>query len=149
MKNLVFLILFLFPILCFGQSSNTQDTLPKENADSLTIEHSGRLYEWTELEKHPVYPGGDTALLKYLADNLTYPDFELNCILTKIYIEITIDNQGNCINPNILHSSCELPEKYIEGTKSLILNMPKWTPGEREGKTVNVRYVIPVNINVR
>jgi periplasmic protein TonB len=139
MKITFYLILFLLPFISLGQT----------NDSSVTIPTSERVYEWAELDKHPIFPGGDAALLKYISQNLKYPNFEQkDCILSKLYISFIINSNGMCCNPELVHCNCEPPSNYVEEIKSLFINMPQWIPGECNGISVPVKYIVPINIHV-
>ncbi len=131
------------PILTFGQTANLSDSSSNQIADSVVE----RFFDYTELDIHPTFPGGDAALLKYFADNMKYPDMNDDCFFSKIYFGIVIDKDGYCTNPTIEHCSCELPEFYSDEMKSMFLNMPQWIPGECDGTKVSTKYIIPVNVN--
>ncbi len=98
------------------------------------------------VEQMPEFPGGISELGKYLIKNIRYPAQARNQnIGSKIYIEFIITKTGEVRNikvTNKLYPSEEIDNQY----RNLILNMPRWKPGMQNGKPVNVRYSLPINI---
>lgn len=96
------------------------------------------------IEKEPEYPGGQTAMYKFLVDNIKFPEIALdNRIQGKIYVQFTIDSTGDIKNVKILkgvHSS--LDKEVIRA----IQMMPCWQPAQRGNEYINVTYTVPINI---
>jgi protein TonB len=101
------------------------------------------------VEKKPEFPGGESELLKYFSINLKYPEFEKDCIVSKIRFTFTIDTVGKILNPEFKINECIITDTYKKGLINLIENMPNWTPGENKGKKVNVKFSFPLNIDLK
>jgi hypothetical protein len=96
----------------------------------------------------PEFPGGDEALIKYIAKHIRYPESCLEKQMSgKIYIRFTVDENGKACDPHLLRGMNDCPEAEVEA-KRLILKMPTWKPGEIEGKPVKVYMRIPINIHL-
>lgn len=114
--------------------------LPHENkTDSDKI-----IYNTSNIEVQPEFPGGNPALLKFLSDNLKYPEIERgNNIQGKTYVSFVIDKNGRVGNTEIVKGIMDgkrLDEEAIRVVKS----MPYWKPGRQNGKPVRVKYVLPI-----
>lgn len=94
------------------------------------------------LEDKPEYPGGEAALLTYIALNTKYPQLaKENEITGKVFVSFIINQNGEVTNVIIkrgVHPS--LDEEAIRVVKTL----PKWKPGKQRGKPVRVEYIIPI-----
>lgn len=101
---------------------------------------------FTIVEEMPQFPGGEVALLSYLAENISYPEMakELQ-VEGVVYVKFTINSDGSVGDVEILRgigSGCD--EEVI----SVVSSMPDWTPGMQAGRSVPVSMVVPVNFNL-
>ncbi|SFK33936.1 M56 family metallopeptidase [Proteiniphilum acetatigenes] len=93
-------------------------------------------------ESQPEFPGGETAMMKFLADNIRYPVIaQENGIQGRVVCDFTIMKDGSISNVNILQGVDPALDAEV---KRLISSMPKWKPGNQRGNVVNVRGVFPV-----
>lgn len=95
------------------------------------------------------YPGGFTALNKYINENvtskLTFTKEEATS-LRKAFAKFTIDENGNVVNVKIAKSS-NIPQ--LDSLLVVALRkMPKWTPAKNTvgGKTIKQDYTFPLTI---
>jgi len=97
---------------------------------------------YTVVETMPQYPGGEDALMKYLAINISYPQAAKDKgIQGTVYVSFIVEKNGNISNVKILRgigSGCD--EEVIRVVK----DMPEWKPGTQNGKPVRVQYNLPV-----
>lgn len=94
------------------------------------------------VENMPSFPGNQTAMMKYIADNLRYPaKAEDAGIQGRVIISMIIEKDGSISNPSITRSVN--PDLDAEAIR-IISNMPKWNPGTQRGEKVRVRYTVPV-----
>jgi hypothetical protein len=118
-------LLFLFPILSFGQY---------EIKDSV----------YTSVDQMPEYPGGKKALLKIISNNLRVNKEDVEEGFTgKLVASFTINKDGEVKDMRIIKGD---GFRTAQNLLSLIKNMPKWRPGRLKGKVVNVKYVLPVTV---
>ena len=95
----------------------------------------------------PEFPGGEMKLLEYIAMNVRYPDIaRQKGISGRVFVTFVVEPDGSISNVGILKgigSSCD-QEAY-----RVVKAMPKWKPGEKDGKKVRVSYMLPVNFMLR
>jgi protein TonB len=94
------------------------------------------------VEDNPIFPGGDEGRMKYLSENLKYPQMarESNIDGT-VYIEFIVEKDGSISKPTIkrdIGGGCG--DEALRVAKS----MPKWTPGKQRGKPVRTQFVMPI-----
>ncbi len=91
---------------------------------------------------NPEYPGGDEAMAAFINSNFKYPeDARENGEQGTIYISFVVTNEGNLEEIEVIKGvSTSLDKECIR----VISAMPKWKPGEQEGRPVHVRYTIPI-----
>lgn len=94
------------------------------------------------IEKMPEFPGGQAALMNYLGSNITYPKSAQTAgVEGTAIVEFVIAKNGKVKSATIKKGVN--PEIDSEALR-VVNNMPKWIPGENEGKKVEVNYVIPI-----
>lgn len=97
---------------------------------------------FTVVETMPQFPGGEAALRKFLADNIRYPTLaQENGIQGKVVVEFIIGKDGGVYDIVISRSVENSLDKEALRVVDL---MPKWIPGKKNGKTVKVKYFLPV-----
>lgn len=99
------------------------------------------------VEKQPSFPGGEVARLKYLRDNVKYPQMAKESgIQGTVYLTFVIEQDGAVSNVKILRGiggGCD--EEAIR----VIKNMPKWSPGEQRGRAVRVQFNMQVKFTLQ
>jgi len=92
------------------------------------------------------FPGGGSEMIKWINENIKYPENYYGEKYGKIYVSFVVEKDGTLTNVNIERGvSIEMDRE----AKRLIRSMPKWTPGEAGGKVVRSRYRIPITINLQ
>jgi periplasmic protein TonB len=96
-----------------------------------------------ELERLPVFPGGEKALAQFLHSNIYYPP-DCEDITGLIAVSFLIDTLGDCSDWRVLRT----PSKrcFQPVVDSIFWKMPCWEPGRLGGRAVPVRYTIPIRI---
>lgn len=64
-----------------------------------------------------------------------------NNIQGRVYCEFVVNKDGSIVEPKVIKS---LDPSCDKEALRVIKAMPKWTPGRQGGKTVRVRYTVPV-----
>ena len=94
------------------------------------------------VEEMPSYPGGEKALLEYVAKNIKYPQIARETgIQGRVFVGFVVEPDGSVSNVKILRGiggGCD------EEAMRVIKSLAKWKPGKQRGKAVRVSYQIPV-----
>lgn len=121
----------LFTALCLVFTKNTFAQQAQKDTTVYTI-----------VETMPQYPGGDDALMKYLAINISYPQAAKDKgVQGTVFVTFVVEKDGKISNVKILRgigSGCD--EEVIRVVKE----MPEWKPGTQAGKPVRVQFNLPV-----
>lgn len=111
-----------------ARAKRLKDYQPQVDAD--------KVYE--EVDQMPEFPGGQSALKKYLSDNIKYPALaaEYGKQGTAI-IQFVVNADGSISDVEVARSAGDssLDKEAIRVVKS----MPKWNPGKKYGQNVKVR----------
>jgi TonB family protein len=97
----------------------------------------------TEADEMPVFPGGESALLTFIAKNVKYPEVsKKNGIQGKVFVQFMVDKTGKVKAIEVLQGvSKELDAEAVRVIK-LLPNFEK--PAYKDGKPVNVKMVLPI-----
>ena len=94
------------------------------------------------VENQPEFPGGQAAMMKFLADSIRYPKIAVeNGIQGRVICNFVVMKDGSVSDVQIVRGVD--PVIDAEAVRVLKL-MPDWKPGTQHGKAVNVRYTLPV-----
>ncbi|MCR5659726.1 MAG: M56 family metallopeptidase [Bacteroidales bacterium] len=98
------------------------------------------------VEEMPEFPGGVEAMMKYVADNVKYPqEARDKDISGRVFVNFVIEKDGSVSDVKIkqgIGGGCD------EEAVRVISAMPKWKPGKQKGKPVRVNYMMPLNFKL-
>lgn len=99
------------------------------------------------VEKMPRFPGGDKALMNYLANNVHYPEkAKKQGTQGTVYLHFVINKDGSVSDVKVLRGvSPELDAEAVRVVKA----MPKWIPGEQKGQKVRVAFNLPIKFSLK
>ena len=97
-------------------------------------------------EVMPEYPGGQVALMRYIAQNVKYPTVaQENGTQGIVVVQFVVDADGSVTNAHVITSV----DPYLdEEALRVIKSMPRWTPGKLNGKPVRVKYTTPIKFRL-
>ena len=129
------------------------DASPAEKREEYVLSEEGieaarraRNQVFTVVEVMPEFPGGQGALLKFLATNVRYPESAVkNGIEGRVSCSFVVGKDGASSEAEVIRGvSPELNEEALR----VINSMPVWSPGKQRGKVVNVKYTVPVTFRL-
>lgn len=130
-KSLALLFLMFFAITVYGQTDTVQ---------SRSLPVGEKVFD--VVEEQPSFPGGQGALISWLAENIKYPVEAAKAgIQGRVIVQFVVTATGSIADVKVV-SGVE-PSLDKEAVR-VISSMPKWTPGKQNGTAVNVRYTYPV-----
>lgn len=98
------------------------------------------------VEVMPQFPGGIAEMMTYLSTNLKYPkEAEDKNIQGRVVVDFIVERDGSVSNVNIIRSVS--PELDAEALR-VVKGMPKWKPGKQKGKTVRVKFDLPLQFKI-
>ena len=94
------------------------------------------------VEQMPKYTGGEEAMMKYVAENIKYPQAAKDKNISgRVFVGFVIEKDGSVSNVKVVRGiggGCD------EEAARVIKEMPKWKPGMQKGKPVRVNYMMPI-----
>lgn len=98
------------------------------------------------VEQQPEFPGGTAALMKWLGNNVRYPQMALeNGISGRVIVKFVVEKDGSVSGVTLVRGvDKDLDREAIRVVKS----MPKWQPGKNNGQAVRCYFNLPVNFKL-
>lgn len=110
-------------------------------------EDEGEELVYDIVEINAEFPGGDEVLMKWLSNNLQYPE---NCIKKgikgKVIVSFVVNGNGDVKEVKVVRSpDKELSKEVVRVVKA----MPKWNPArqihnDKVLKTINASFTLPI-----
>ena len=99
------------------------------------------------VEEMPEFPGGQGALLQFLAKSIKYPVIaQENGIQGRVTCSFVVNKDGSIVDAEVIRGvDPSLDKEAIR----VINTMPKWSPGKQRGKPVRVKYTVPVTFRLQ
>ena len=97
---------------------------------------------FTAVEQPPTFPGGEAAMMKWLSNNLRYPDAaQQNGISGRVIVSFVVEKDGSISQASVAKGvDKDLDAEAIRVVKK----MPKWQPGKNNGQAVRTKFTLPV-----
>lgn len=97
-------------------------------------------------DEMPSLPGGEAAIRESISRNLRYPESALERNIDgKVFVKFIVTKDGSVANVTISRPvDSSIDEEAIRVVKML----PKFTPGKKDGKPVNVWYSLPISFQI-
>jgi periplasmic protein TonB len=97
---------------------------------------------FTVVEQNAEFPGGPSALRRFLEKNLNYPPQAQRANISgRVFCSFVVDRSGNISDVKV--------DKGIgfgldEEAKRVIEAMPRWNPGKQSGRAVKSKFNLPI-----
>lgn len=131
-----------FVLLAFGMFALNPIANSISNPSSATIlggEEEGEVVQ-------PEFKGGMDALVKFLSDNIKYPEkAKTDNVSGKVYVSFVISKSGKVKDAKVLKSDNEV---FNAEALRVIKAMPDWTPGTKGGKKADVEMTLPISFQL-
>ena len=154
-----------------------QEKLAIEDAEIPTIQnaiHDDPIFE--VVEEPAQYPGGQAALMQYIAQNIRYPKISAeNGVQGRVLVQFVIEKDGSLSNFAVVKKSGDIITKNAQNgitvnaqgsateenkipkeaygalnieALRVLRGMPNWTPAKQRGQTVRMKYTLPVTFRL-
>lgn len=95
------------------------------------------------VEDMPEFPGGEIALLRYLAENVRYPTkAQETGIQGRVLVKFIVNQFGEVCEVELARGIH--PVIDVEALR-VVENMPNWKPGMQRGVAVRVSFTVPIS----
>jgi periplasmic protein TonB len=117
----------------------TEDAPPTVDPVSDVVSDGNEIYSSAGLEVQPEFPGGWPGFGKFIQKNFQYPEGEE--INGKVIVTFVVEKDGSLTDIKVLRDL-----GYGTGAEAIrvLKRMPKWSPGEQNGRKVRCTYSLPI-----
>lgn len=98
------------------------------------------------VEKKPEFPGGQAAMMQFIADNLTYPVMARDNGISGIAAISFIVNEDGSLSDFLIIK--EIGGGCGQEAVRIGKLMPKWAPGMQKNQAVKVRFNLPIKFTL-
>lgn len=90
----------------------------------------------------PEYPGGEAAMMRYITDNIDYPDDARAIDLQgRVVVGFIVDENGNVGDIRVVRG---LNRSLDEESIRVVRKLKRFKPGSQNGRPVRVRFTLPI-----
>jgi len=137
-KNILLVLLFCCCLTVTAvrpQSKITRSSVSEEEPKVFPVVNS-----------QPIFPGGSDALKVWVEKTLRYPVLaEEHNQEANVVVAFWVTPDGSVKNGRIVRSGGKLFDQEV---LRVIRFMPRWTPGRENGRSISVRYTMPVTFRL-
>lgn len=102
---------------------------------------------FTVVEVMPEFPGGQGALLQFLARSVKYPVIaQENGIQGRVTASFIVEKDGSISDIEVIRG---VDPSLDKEAVRVLSQMPNWKPGTQRGKEVAVKYTVPVTFRLQ
>ena len=102
---------------------------------------------FTSAETMPQFPGGESALLKYISDHIKYPTIAMeNNVQGRVVVQFVVKRDGSIGDVKVVREKD--PDLDKEAVR-IVKTLPTFIPGRMNGQAVNVWYTLPINFKLQ
>ena len=148
-----FALLVAGNISCSQDASQTEDTKEEvvapvsPKAKEAPADSTAKEEVFMVAEQMPEYPGGMKEMLKFLQENVKYPENAMkNNVQGRVIVQFVVEKDGTPTEFKVLRSvDPDLDAEALRVMKA----MPKWKPGMQKGQVVRVKFTVPVSFKLQ
>jgi TonB family protein len=120
----------------------------RNNAAPQKDEDGKMVYQFTEIL--PYYPGGQDAMIRFLQENLRYPELaKQNKVEGIVVVSFVVDESGKILRPfGQINMPNDNKRTLVEEAVRVVQSMPNWIPAQHKGKSVRCTMQLPVNFSL-
>ena len=139
---------FIFVGASYGKTNNSRTEGGVATAVQQDPQPTKKDIPFVQVDEMPVFPGGDTAILKYIADNSHYPEeAKKNKITGKVIVRFVVEKDCSVSEVTVLQSVN--PQLDAEAVR-VIKTLPKFEkPAKNGGVAVRVYYMLPITFDLK
>ena len=139
---------FIFVVASSGRTINPWTGRAETTAVQQDPQPTTKDIPFVQVDEMPVFPGGDNAILKYIAENTTYPaEAKKNNITGKVIVRFVVEKDCSISEVTILQSVN--PQLDAEAVR-VIKTLPKFEkPAKNGGVAVRVFYMLPITFALK
>lgn len=101
---------------------------------------------FTAVEQQAEFPGGQAALMKWLSNNIRYPEAaQQNDIQGRVIVRFVVEKDGSVGAAEVIKG---VDKDLDREALRVVKKMPKWQPGKNNGVAVRSYFTLPVQFKL-
>lgn len=101
------------------------------------------------VSRMPSFPGGDAEMFRWIAKNLNYPEQARETgVSGPVVLQFLVAKDGTIQDIQVVKTPAGGAVLGREAVR-VVQSMPRWTPGEHNGKPVKVKFTLPLRFNLQ
>ena len=130
-----------------NQSGKSETFLAYTDTKSMKETAAKQKDVYTATETMPQFPGGEAALMNFIADNIRYPEAAMKAGKEgRVVVRFVVTSTGAVTDAEVIRS--QGPDLDAEAVR-VVSSMPAFTPGTIDGKAVSCHYTIPISFKLK
>ncbi len=119
--------------------------MPTGNSDDNKVVEDNNVYSSAGIEVQPEFPGGAAGFAKYVQKNYRTPEVDQD-LKGRVFVEFVVEKDGTLSDVKVIRDL-----GFGTGAEAIrmLRNAPKWKPGIQNGKTIRVRYSLPIMLDIK
>ena len=98
------------------------------------------------VENQPEFPGGSGEMMKFINDNIKYPEIaHENGIQGRVICSFIVGKDGSISDVEVMRG---VDPSLDKEAVRVLESMPAWKPGKQRGQPVSVRFTLPVEFRL-
>jgi TonB family protein len=140
--------IFIFVGVSYGKTINSRAVGGADATVQQDPQPTKKDIPFVQVDEMPVFPGGDIAILKYIADNTVYPEeAKKNRITGKVIVRFIVEKDCSVSEVTVLQSVN--PQIDAEAVR-VVKTLPKFEkPAKNGGVAVRVFYMLPITFDLK
>ena len=123
-----------------------EEQILKSTQESIKSEELEPDQTYLVVDVMPQFPGGQQAMKRFMNNTMIYPaDAQRRKAQGQVICSFTVDKDGTITDIQVVQKIDPLLDR--EAVR-VLKQMPLWTPGQRLGEPVKVRFSIPFNFKI-
>ena len=128
----------------FETNGDVNDTLTVIKLPEEIVPHEEQIF--ISVKEPPEYPGGNSELMRYINENITYPDKAIeNNIQGRVTLKFVVNTDGSVDRIEVIGSVD--PSLDNEAVR-VVSSLPRFRPGKQDGVPVRVWFFLPVVFHI-
>lgn len=125
-----------------GENVVKQQEIKDMDRERVLADKGGNNTTYDVVEQMPSFPGGQGALMSFLASHIVYPTVaQENGVQGRVVVGFVVEKNGSISLVNVVRSVDPALDKEA---MRVVRAMPKWRPGMQNGEYVRVKYTVPI-----
>lgn len=139
-KGVAVNVRYTLPVIFRLDDDETNSARLQASTEKLSESDSDEVF--VVVDTQPEFPGGSSAMMRWISDNVKYPAEAIDKKKEgRVIVNFIVEKDGDIDDVRVIRG---VDEALDREAVRLVESMPKWKPGAQKGQIVRVNFVLPV-----